>query len=98
MGRPLPEQDASVANKDGACALYHEPIPRRSRTLFADAEVAEDDVEQILHIDAAGDAAERPGGEAKVLGGELGKCRRVVAPERRHAFLERGAMARAGDQ
>jgi len=42
-----------------------------ARPLLADAEVAEDDVEHVLDADPAGDAAERAGGEAQVLGRQL---------------------------
>ena len=43
-----------------------------SQVLLADAEVAEDYVEQIFDVDAAGDAAEGAGGQTNVFGDKIG--------------------------
>src|SRR5689334_7573508 len=69
-----------------------------SRRLFSDAEIAEDDIEKILDVDAAGDAAQCAGGEAEVFGGELGERGGIVAAECGETLLECGAVARAGDE
>src|SRR5262245_8883798 len=47
------------------------PASSRSRRLLAEAEICKDDVEQILDIDAAGDAAEAAPGEPQILGAQL---------------------------
>src|SRR5258705_5034576 len=38
---------------------------------FPDAEIPENPVEDLFHINPAGDPAQRPGGQAKVLGYEF---------------------------
>ena len=40
-------------------------------SLLTDTEIAEDHVEHVLDIDPAGQAGQRPGGEAKFLGQEI---------------------------
>src|SRR5665213_41704 len=68
--------------------------------LFADAEVAEDHVQDVLDIDPASEASERPGGDAQFLGQQILTGRhlaRLGAAESGHHLLERAAVARAGD-
>src|SRR5579862_3416506 len=94
----MPLNIAFILSRD---AQQREPkdARRRGRAIsLPDAEIAEDDVEEVLDVDPAGDAAQGAGGEAEVFGGELGERRGVVAAECRETFLERGAMARAGDE
>ena len=45
--------------------------PNGIRVLFADAEIAEDDVENVLDIDAAGQTSERLAGGAQLLGQQI---------------------------
>ena len=49
---------------------------------FPDAEIPENPVEDLFHINPAGDPAQRPGGEAKVLGYEF---RRGGSIAKRHS-------------
>jgi hypothetical protein len=67
-----------------------------SRSSFADAEAGEQRVEDILDTDAAGDAAERTQGEAKVLCAELRQFGNLSGGEASGGFLQRGAVARLG--
>ncbi len=78
------------------CAAILSHIPRLLFDLFADAEIGEDHVEQVLDIDPAGDAAEAAPGEAQILGAQLRQRRGERALERRRRTLQRLAMARAG--
>ena len=64
---------AGVANK----------VPRHRVASFSDAKLSEDGVEQVLDINAAGDAAERADGEAEVFGGKVGLRRGGETGERR---------------
>ena len=68
---------------------------------FADAEIAEDHVENVLDVDPAGQPAERPGGQPQFLGHQL------LAPdgpsaqrafERADGLLQRPALPLAGDE
>ena len=56
---PRPDATGIPENYRGWIAAY---------ALFADAEVAKNHVQDILDIDPAGEAAERAGGEAQLLG------------------------------
>ncbi len=69
---------------------------------FTNAKIAENDVQNIFHIDASSEPAQRRRGRAQFLGDQLfsrvGFCRLgYSAVERCDGFLKRTAMARAGD-
>ena len=51
-------------------------------SLLADAEIAEDHVEQILDIDGASDAAETAQSQAKIFGAKLGQGHAERSPQR----------------
>src|SRR5215468_7373722 len=57
--------------------------------LLSNAELAEDHVEQILDIDAAGDAADGAYGQAEILGKQLEPWRRQGALQGIPALLQR---------
>ena len=65
---------------------------------FADAEAREQRVEDVLHADAAGDAAERAQREAQVLGAQFRQVGGLSAGEARSRLLQRGAMAGLGQR
>ena len=73
------------------------PNRRLCESLLPDAELAEHDVENILHIHASRDAAQRPGSETDVLSDEFGfapdACASTV--EVGGGVLKRPAMPRA---
>ena len=56
-----------------------------SLPLFADAEVAEDHVQDVLDIDPAGEAPERAGGDAQLLGQQILTAGQLGAAARRRA-------------
>ena len=64
----------------------------KQRRLLADAEFAEDDIENVLHVDPAGDPPQGPDGEAQILRDELRQARRARPIERRAAVLDGLAM------
>ena len=66
------------------------------RDLLADAEVAEDDVEEILDADGACDAAETAEGQTQVFGSQFGQRRCKRAAQCRGGFLEGLPVARSG--
>jgi len=69
--------------------------------LLADTEIAEDHVEHVLDIDPAGQAGQRPGGEAKLLGQEifaLGHWPSRRAAEGGAGVFERLPVPGAGDK
>jgi hypothetical protein len=83
------------------CWAYPQTLPgdRRSGSLFADAKIAEDDVENVLDIDASGQPAERLTGGAQLLGQQIfaaGKCERALQSGER--ILQSAAVALAGEQ
>ena len=59
--------------------------------LFADAEAAEDGIEDLLGIDAAGDASQRIGSQPQLLRTQLG-VRRVAGEKCRKETLAVGDM------
>src|ERR1700739_1168188 len=61
--------------------------------LFADAEVAEDDVEEVFDVDGTGDAAEAAQRETEIFRSELGERRVERAAQRGGSFFERLAVA-----
>ena len=66
-----------------------------------DAEVAEDHVEDVLDVDPAGEAAERPGRQPQFLGDQLllaGAADRQRPAQRVRRLPQRVPMALAGDQ
>ena len=46
-------------------------VSRETMALFADAEIAENDVQNVLDIDPAGQAAQRLGGKPEFLGDDI---------------------------
>ena len=69
---------------------------RRDR-LFADAEVAEDHVQDVLDVDPAGQAAERLAGEPQLLGQQIfaaGQVALARAAEPPGVLARRGGGAR----
>lgn len=69
--------------------------------LFADAEVAENDVQDVLDVDPPGKPAERTGGKPQLLGQQIllgGNVRRLRPAQGGQGLLERMAVAFAGDQ
>ncbi len=69
--------------------------------LLADTEIAEDHVEHVLVLDPAGQAGQRPGGEAKFLGQEIfapGEWRTRRAAQGGAGVLERLPVPGAGDK
>ena len=75
------ETGGEVTLTTNLCTPTHAPppwplrglsLPMKGRDwLFADAEGGEDAAQDLLGVDAAGDAVQSPGCEAHVLGGEL---------------------------
>lgn len=74
---------------------------RLSHALFTDAEFLEDDVQNVVHVDCAGNAGEGAGGEANIFPHQFGRfvmTHRVKgALQMMLAVGERVAVARAGD-
>ena len=69
--------------------------------LFADAEVAKNDVEDVLDIDSASESAERTGGDAQLLGQQLlalGHWPSQGAAQGGERVLKSATMALAGDE
>jgi hypothetical protein len=68
---------------------------RGGHRLLPDAELAEDEIENIVDADAAGDAAQRAGGEAEVFGQELGRLAVLLqrAAQRSPAIFQAQPMA-----
>ena len=69
--------------------------------LFANAEVAEYHVQNVLDIDPAGEAAERPGRKPQLFGQQVLLGRNIGAlrpPQRRQGLLKRMAVALPGHQ
>ena len=72
-----------------------------ARRLFADAEVAENHVQDVLDIDPAGEPPERPGGDAQLLGQQIlaaGQLGRQRPPQGRQGVLQGPPVALAGHQ
>src|SRR6516165_10569964 len=67
-------------------------IGRGQWNLLADAEVAEDHVEQIFDIDRAGDMAEAAQRHAQIFGAELGQGCANRSLQRKSSFLQSLAM------
>src|SRR5262249_12808262 len=70
----------------GAFPLFH------VKHSFADAELAEDHVEEVFDIDSAGDATEGARGEAQILGRELRQRCRQASLNCGETLLERRTM------
>ena len=73
----------------------------RPFNLFADAEVPEDHIENILDIDPASKPAKGSGGGAKLLGHQVlltGEARRQRPVQSRQRFLQHMPVPGAGDQ
>ena len=75
--------------------------PEHPGWLFADAEVAENHVQDVLDIDPAGQAPERAGGDAQLLGQQILAAGHVAAlgpAQGGQDLLERMPVAFAGHQ
>ena len=66
--------------------------------LFADAEAGEDGVEDVLHADRPGDAAEGTQREAQILGAKFWQVGLACRSEAGGGFLQGGAVAGAGQR
>src|SRR5207244_12125082 len=75
------------------CALLRPVWPS-----LTDAEVAEDDVEQIFDIDGTGDAPEIAQGETEVFGAQLRQPSIDRPPQRRGGLFEGLAVAGSGQE
>ena len=64
--------------------------------LFSDAEVPEDDIQQVFDINAASNPTQGAACESDILGGKLRQVSGHGPVKRRSAFLQRTAMASAG--
>ena len=68
---------------------------------FADAEVAEDHVQDVLDIDPAGQPPQRAGGDAELFGQQIlaaGERGLASPPQGRQGILQGAPMPLAGDQ
>ena len=63
---------------------------------LADAKLREDHVEQVFHVDPAGDATQGPHGQAQLLGPELRGRRQRIAGQGLGAVSQGGAVAGSG--
>src|SRR5580704_18206604 len=87
-----------VASRSAAAVLSGTLlVAGRRPTLLTDAEVAEDDVQQLVDAHRAGDASERAQRQPEVFGRQRNLRRRERPGERLLTFAERLAMARAGE-
>ena len=69
--------------------------------LFADTEIAENHVKNVLDIDAASHPAQRPGGQAQLLGDQIVFADQIIAQSPTESLLgirQRMAVAFAADQ
>src|ERR1051326_2885151 len=90
---PRQHQDDSQLYADALCQSVIDGALRCH--LFAQAEIAEDDVEEILDIDAAGDPPEAAPGKPQILGPQFRQIRRERAAQRGQGRLQRLAVPRA---
>src|SRR5262249_35875433 len=80
-------------------AMFH--VKRRPACSFADAEVAEDHGEDVLHVDPAGQAPQGARGETQLLGDDVLAATlplRQRSLERRDRFAQRLAVALPGHE
>ena len=88
------------AMRETTCC-HGDVVPHAGKALFADAEIAENHVQDVLDVDPAGEPPQGASGDAQLFGQQIlmtGEPRRQRPLQRRQGILQRTAVALARHQ